>query len=532
MKKYFFIHPLIYAILPTLLLYKLNISEAWPALIVRPMIYSLFFGIASWIVFKLLLRDNHKTSTMTSVWLLSFFSYGHLYLFLANKGFFELLPIGPHLFLLGSYLLVLNISFLGLYFTKLKVNSLTAFFNVSALTLLLLNIIPLFPLEFKRIIALEKLHEYMAEQHLKDAEYSNMDEATYPDIYYLVFDRYPSHEIAKTYFNYDNQEFLENLTDKGFFVANDARANYPSSFQSISSSLNMSHLTFIKDLVGQDYSDQTIVYKELLNDNEVAQFLIDKGYNYYQLGSNWEPTKQNSLAINYNKYLGFNEFESFLYENTLLNAVKGKISGQATFTGVDILNIHQKNMPYKVDKIKEISKDKGTKFVFAHFLLPHPPYLFANDCTPLTFDEVRKRPDEYAYTEQIKCADKVMEEMAQEIIENDDRPIAIIFQSDEGPYMPYKYFKNEYQLVDTENNDAYKIKAGILNTFYLSNKDSNEEVVNYDEIGIKEDNTPVNTFRTIFNYYFGTDYSMEENNTYIFGDNYRPYLLEPILDKI
>lgn len=532
MKKNYFLHPLLFAILPVLILYAHNVREAWPVLMARPVVYVLLFALASWLVSLAVFRNKEKASIMTSVWLIAFFSYGHSFLFAANHGVFQLIPLGPHLLLIGCYGVVLVGTLIGLLLVKKPVEIVTAFLNVAAVTLLLINLLPLVPFEVKRMIALQNLKNYMAQQHIKDAEYQNTDTATYPDIYYVVFDRYPNQTIASTYFDFDNTEFLDSLRTKNFLIADQSIANYPTTFLSLSSSLSMSHLTFLKDVLGPTYSDQSVLYKELLDDTEVAEFLTEKGYTYYQLGSSWEPTKASSLAqANFNLFLDLNEFESFLYENTLLNAVMGKINGSQLFTGVKLLEMKAANVLFKTEKLKELAAEPGPKFIFAHYLLPHPPYISAADCQQLSFEEVRRRTEDLGYIDQTKCANKIMTELTEVIQKTTDRPVVIIFQSDEGPFLPAQYF-NDTKYIDTPGKDAYKIHGRILNAFYLTDKNSPVTPADYASIGITQVETPVNTFRLLFNYYFGTNYPVLEDRSYIFTDSQRPYDFTEITDWV
>lgn len=532
MNKKFLIHPFLYAILPVLVLYKQNISEAWPSLMFTPVIYSVALAILSWFIFLFFLRNKHKASVMTSIWLVLFFSYGHTYLFLANKGVFNYIPVGPHLFLLGSYFGILLLSYLLVFKMKDSVTKLTAFFNVASITLLLINLVYLVPYEMKRYSSLQTLDKYTQEHSLVDAEFLNKDEDTYPDIYYFVFDRFPNQTISNDYFGYDTTSFLEGLEDKGFYVATQSAANHPSSFQSISSSLNMNYLTFLPELIGDDYTDRSIIYKELLEDNDVTKFLIGKGYNYYHLGSSWEASRQSYLATqNYNKFIGFNVFESFLYENTLLNVLIGKLNGESTFTSVELLELHQENVPYKVEKIKKLSKESDRKFVFSHFLLPHPPYLFNENCEKRTFEEVRNTPINEAYVKQIECATKTINDLAETIIENSQRPVVIVIQSDEGPFISLDH-ADEYEYYDINAKDAIQVHSRILNTYYINDKEDLSKTAIYEDLGLNQHSSPVNSFRTIFNYYFGTNFELFDNKTYIFEDPYKPYRFIDVTDQV
>ena len=62
-----------------------------------------------------------------------------------------------------------------------------------------------------------------------------------PDVYYLVFDRYGGEQTLKDLYGIDNSDFYAMLESKGFYIARDSMANYPSTSFSLSSTLNMKY---------------------------------------------------------------------------------------------------------------------------------------------------------------------------------------------------------------------------------------------------------------------------------------------------
>ena len=64
---------------------------------------------------------------------------------------------------------------------------------------------------------------------------------------------------------------------------------------------------------------------------------------------------------------------------------------------------------------------------------------------------------------------------------------------------------------------------GILNAFYLPG-------ISMD--AISPTITPVNTFRLIFNLYFGTDFPLLPDKSYIIKDMDHPYLFIDVTDKL
>ena len=76
----------------------------------------------------------------------------------------------------------------------------------------------------------------------------------------------------KNVYNYDNQNFIDYLISKGFYVATKSQSNYPMTFLSLASSLNMKYLNYLTDLVGIESEDPTLPY-QMIKDSKVMNFL-------------------------------------------------------------------------------------------------------------------------------------------------------------------------------------------------------------------------------------------------------------------
>jgi len=525
-----FIHPILFAIFPTISLYSHNITEAWPDIVIAPMLLSLAFALASYILFFTFLRKADKASVMTSIWLMLFFSYGHVYLLSTSSGVLSIFHSGPNIVLVSMFLLALIVALLILMRVKRDLSITTNLFNVVAIALIGINLAKIIPLEVTRFFAFSKLNTYVNNE--PNIKISNYDRATYPDIYYFIFDRYGRQDVLKKYFDYDNEPTLSTLEREGFYVARRSLANYPSTFLSLSSSLNMRHLEFVPNLLGSSYSDRTVVYSTLIENNQVIKFLKERGYKYVLFGDAWPPTKQSKMADrSFNTFAGFDQFQLYLYENTLLNTVLEKTFSKRVYSGVEHLSRIIKNLEYRIKNIQKEIPEKGPKFVFGHFLLPHPPYLFSDDCSALSFEAVRKRALETGYISQLNCANKVMRSLVREIRSHSPKPAVIILQSDEGPYLPSKYFPNEIPSHDF-GYEPYIIHASILNSYYLPDKQNPNIAANYSALGFHDSLTPANTFRLLFNYYFGADLKPIKDANFIFKDTERPYDFFDITDIV
>ena len=73
-----------------------------------------------------------------------------------------------------------------------------------------------------------------------------------PDVYYLILDEYARNDALQEYHGYDNSDFKNYLTNKGFHVAENSFANYPLSVQSIPSTMNLQYINFLQDEIGEN----------------------------------------------------------------------------------------------------------------------------------------------------------------------------------------------------------------------------------------------------------------------------------------
>ena len=101
-------HPFIWAIYPPLALLGRNIDQLAPGMAVRALLVSILGAGVALVVMRLILRDWHKAAALTSIILIAFFSYGHIYALVEDRQVFGIL-LGRHRFLGGIYLILLGV---------------------------------------------------------------------------------------------------------------------------------------------------------------------------------------------------------------------------------------------------------------------------------------------------------------------------------------------------------------------------------------------------------------------------------------
>lgn len=521
MKKLLFVvHPLLFAAFFILALYSANVAEVSPSQIVIPLVAALGFALllllSALLLIRLILRvrtsqksprqyqiwDLKKAAIVVSIFLVLFFTFGHVSNAIVGLGitYKVLLPIWGTLIICGAYFVIK---------TRRDLGKLTIILNIVAVTLV---IIPTISIALNEAKAASQ--DITTTENVDTNSIDSGETDTLPDIYYIILDRYASSRILEEVYDFDNSEFLDYLSDKGFYVVSESRSNYPETHQSLASSLNMTYVNYLSEELGEDFTDLSPIYT-MLQDYEVWRFLKLKGYEFIHLGSWWEPTRKNEYAdININ-YWEIPEFSMTLFKTTMLYPIALESSRLPLWLQSPFLEEFRmgqwKRVPYIFDQLAEIPNMKEPTFIFAHMLIPHPPYVFNTDGTYLTEEEANKRSLEVNYVDQLIFANSKVKELIDELLSSSELPPIIILQADEGPYPGGQDRWNgkgewEEPVGWEEATEAeLREKMGILNAYYLPNVDGD---VLYPSI------TPVNSFRLVFNLYFDTDFELLPDRSY------------------
>jgi len=329
----------------------------------------------------------------------------------------------------------------------------------------------------------------------------------YPDIYYLIFDRYADSRTLNDIYKYDNNEVLEHLGGLGFYIADRSRANYTKTAHSLVSSLNLRHLTYLSELIGPGSSDWKPLYA-LLQDHEVGRFLKAHGYRYVHLGSWWGPTRSNVLADE-----NFDATTTFLWMDVSLNEFEWLLVEPMLPTRFMSLAFNLKydtprqqfvRVQEKFKKLVSLQRQAEPLFVFSHMLLPHEPFVFFPDGRYKPGVEAASLTRHKNYIDQLEYTNRKIKELVRELLKKEPQPI-IVIQSDEGPF-PIRYSANNNNLDWREASmEELRQKFGILNAIYFPDRGYND---------LYEDLTPINTFRIIFNRYFGQNLPLLPDTSY------------------
>lgn len=329
-----------------------------------------------------------------------------------------------------------------------------------------------------------------------------------PDIYYIILDGHASDKVFSQYYKHNSHEFSEFLLSNGFVIPPSSHSNYGLTELSLSSSLNMQLINPISQVIGSNRNDYCIT-NMLIRDNAVQRFLKRRGYRTINISSGFGPTYWNPYAdLNVGcRLLTWNSVE------VLFGSLVGVFAPDLLF------NEMRESQRTSIDMLEQYIAEAGPKFVFAHILLPHPPYLFNADGAPIKPKGLigwdGNRADLQAYLDQATYTQRQMMHFIKRLRRKSTEAVVII-QGDHGGAFTGS-------ACDRNPSDSYIAeRLGILNAYLLPGVDPSS---------IYSTITPVNSFRVIFNQYFGTRYPLLEDKSYI-SSYVSPFLLTDVTSKL
>jgi hypothetical protein len=345
------------------------------------------------------------------------------------------------------------------------------------------------------------------------------DGARPPDIYHLVFDRYGSAPILERHYGITEPigPFLE---ERGFFVTPESYANYQKTSHSLASTFHMDYLDLFADDPDIKGGSLQPLF-EMLDDHRVGRFLRLRDYRLIQFGSWWGGTYHASIAHENHPH-GFDEFDMLYLRRTILLPIFHALPETPFTMRLNWDNGQCQRVARQVEEIKAIAAEPDHRpvYVMAHFLVPHGPYVFAPDGRCLTQVEATERGLFQGYVDQIAYADRIIEDLVLALQAPDRPPPVILVQADEGPFPAGRDYGIPWHESPPEE---LRIKLGIINAYFFPDGDYRQL---YPEI------SPVNSYRALFNTYFGTSFPLLPDRIFAFPTDAQSFELHDVTDRI
>lgn len=504
------LHPLLAAAYPVVFLFAANATEQISmAPLWLPLIVAVGGAAAVLAVLWIVTRDPYRAGLMTTVLVIGFFGYGHAWNAAAGS-------LDSQWLFIAAWALLIGIGLFAAWKARRVARPLSRFLNIAIALLLAVNVWSL-----GTTMAASRSADDPHPGAALDVQLDPPDPDDLPNIYYIIPDRYAGLTALREVYGHDNEPFLSALEDRGFSVARHAHANYMRTVTSLTSSLSMEHLDpAVLDAEATSGSDWGPVFDRVGGRLAVPAALDDLGYTYVHLGNYFAPTSTNVDADITLSHEAQDEFRNVLLQTTLVRAFTDPNS--APDDGYDWAGIRDLNL-WAIDTLEDLVDMPGPKYVFAHLVITHEPYVHNEDGSFTGREQVEELGWTESYRRQLVYANTRLLEVVDHIIERDPGAI-IVLMSDEGPFPDRIAVNDRLDWPDASDTEIEQ-KTGILYALRVPGADLADE-------GFHDRITPVNAFRMIFNARFGTDLPLLEDRTWVYRDVTALYEWTDVTDRL
>jgi len=480
--------PVLVASYPIVYLYSQNVQIVSSSQLVLPLSIAWAGSLILWAIFSLITKDTKKGGIISAVFVVFFFAYGHLFDWATSISALEI----RHRHFLPIILFIAG--YIGYFIAVTKKPELFKnVFKVSCVAvafLLVVNIVPIIPVELQK--SQMGIHQSSNASGTTPGRTDSV--ADYPDIYYIVLDEYASFETLETVWGYDNSEFKDFLESRGFFVAEKSRTHSLDTLHIMASILNMKYI---------EQDADTLEKFSLINDNEVMRLLSTKGYTTVAIDGikvpygNKESIKSDyyfdprELTTDSYIFSTYDEFSILTLDNTMVGPFQFVFEPNIR----DTMDKHRVSRHNEFGQITRLFDIRSPKFVYAHMMLPHTPFIFDKDGNAIDSKDKANYRDKSIYLEQLIFTTRKAEETVEALLKQypESNPPIIIIQSDHG----FRYLHDgveEYM----PKNESYKV----LNAFLLPG---------YDYTTIEDDIPPIEVLPLIIEHYINSMTSQPED---------------------
>lgn len=349
------------------------------------------------------------------------------------------------------------------------------------------------------------------------------------DVVWIVPDRHGSVAGLQSTFGFDAAPFTDELRDRGFAVAEQARSNYPKTAHSLAAMLNLTYLDEVAATVPAGQRDSWATLYAMLEDHEVGRLFTAAGYEYWHLGNWWNPTND---AVDATQVLTLgagggldSEFAQVFDATTVLPALRSALGRDATSGRLDEdalaadTSYRGRHVAHNVwgleqlDRVaRDIARDDGDapRFVLAHLALPHEPYVFDRDGSIVDPEVAAGRTRAENFERQLAYLDDQLLEVVRTLTDVPaDRAPIVLVQADEGPHPAELERVGDDDYPWGEAGDAeLATKFQVLSALYVPGADPTTL--------LPQDVTGVNVARLLVDAALGTDLPELPDRSYVF----------------
>lgn len=494
------VHPLLLGAWPVVALWAGNRTEVFPRDVLPVLGVVLLATIAVWVVAAAGFRNVRDGAIVAAATTVAGQFAGH-----ASEE-----DMWPAL-LVTAAAAVVTVTVLALTRRRVR-DGVTVFLQVAGLVALVLAALPLL------------LDAVTRDRVEVAAELEATGEAAAPtrDIVYIIPDRYGRADLLEEVYGIDNQPFLTFLEQRGFQIAHDSLTNYNKTAHAMAAAWNLTYLDDLAARVPDTASGDWGPIYALLHDHRLGEIMTSLGYEYIHIGSWWGPTSDAASADVVLNYRHHSEFAQVYAETTVWPALQQVLGQDAELTVRERVRNHTL---FQFDQLERLfaRPAERPRFILAHVLVPHEPYVFEPDGSWVPAELERRRSRVENFKRQLAYTNLRLEQLVRHLQDRpeEEHPV-ILIQADEGPHpVPYLHEGADYHWPSAEWRDLAE-KMTILTALYLPGVD----------VEVPDDLSPVNLFRLVLDAYHGTDLGLLEERSYVFRDEHHLYEFHEVTDRL
>jgi hypothetical protein len=320
-----------------------------------------------------------------------------------------------------------------------------------------------------------------------------------PNVYFLLFDEYAGSAALRQQYHFDNG--LDScLLRLGFHLNGQSRANYNLTPFSMASVLNMAYIDGIREprhILSQDYTNTY----QLIRDSRVVRVFSAEGYalkNYsiFDLAGHPARASQSFLPLK-TRLITARTMGQRLQRHW--NSLVVRDLGIRYFVVQDYMQYAAANEEFLKEVASEADrKDDTPKFIYAHFMMPHFPYLYDSSGRRRSDAEIyaeRSTNPASAYLGYVQYTNRRLEPLLEQIRLHD--PGAVILVCGDHGYRGWA------------NRQDAGLQFHNLNAVFFPDHDYSRW---------KDSCSFVNQFRTVFNQLFHAGYPLLKDSTVLLSE--------------
>ena len=467
-------------------------------------------GLLFWAFYRF--KGNSKAIERSAIavsWATTtFFVFGQLRGPLYNAQLIPSTDISPN-FMLSAWIVLAVPTAIALSW-KSKLNSyITKFFNIASLFLVL-------AVGCTLISGWWGIRQSLSNLDQQTSQNISSSTVSKPDVFYIILDGYGRADQLKRIFSYDNSQFVNALTSRGFYVADRAHSNYCQTELSLASTLNMEFVQSSK--VGSNPDETSRAGLDYLIDQSKAASTFRKyGYRYIAVPTGFPSLQFSSADLIYQYSQGATLFESSYLSFLPIPPPPKFKESQFEDRRLTLLSAFE--------HLKELAKPAAApRFVVAHILMPHPPFVFGPKGEPIRAAKIFGYWDGSHYMEfvgdeasysagyigQLQYLNTKIIEVVDRIKKASNGKAVILIQGDHGS----KVRLDQESLAKTDpfecfsNLSAYLVPVSVESKLYPSI-------------------TPVNSFRVVLNGLFGSQLPLLKDQSW-YSSWSKPFQFEDV----